>query len=362
MLPKDPLKNKRIFIGFNYAGAAGIWSFTRVLKRRGYQIDFYGMEKTHFAMPVDFLLKFSNNPLKSFFQRLSYFFKILPRYDIWHFNFMEAFFFYPLNLLILKLWGKKIVVTFRGFDVQTDLEFLTKNIYSKIPSHKWPEYYRLLFLQKKSWHNFLKKIRQRIFIWFADKVILIGPFLAGQVVRYDKIIPYARNLKEKENYPRPKSKTRITVLHVPTDPIAKGTPEITRVFKRLAQKYPEHSFQILPKMPREKLLPEIAKADIIVDQIIVGWYGGQAVEAMAKGKIVMAFLNPTYLQLVSFGQKIPIWNTNAWSFSHDLETLIKVFPLIKDEWQKKSLEFVKKYHNDKKIASQYLKIYQSCYE
>ena len=360
MLKKDPLKKKRIFVGFNSAGSAGIYAFTRILKRRGYQIDFYGIGKTHFDMPVDFLLKFSSNRFISLFQRIIYFFKIFPRYDLWHLNYAEAFFFYPLNLFILKLFGKKIVVTFRGIDIQTDLEFLTENIYSKISQEKWPEYYRLQFLPKNTLPNFFKKIRRWVFIWFADKVILTGPFLAGQVSRYDEIIPYAREISELKG--RSSSGRKITVLHVPSEPVTKGTPGITQVFKRLAQKFPEHSFQVLPPMPREKLLSEIAQADIIVDQIIIGWYGGQAVEAMSLGKIVMAFLNPSYLQLVSFGREIPIWNTNFWSFEKDLEMLIKIFPQIKDEWQKKSWEFVKKYHDARKIAQKYLEVYQRTYE
>ena len=362
MMPKrDTLRNKRIFVGFNSAGSAGIYAFTRVLRRRGYQIDFYGIKKTHFDMPVDFLLEFSENLLKSFFQRLVYFFKIVTRYDVFHFNFMEVFFFYPLNLFILKLLGKKIVVTFRGIDVQTDLEFLSKNIYSKISPQKWPKYYRMQFLPGNLWPNFLKKIRKAIFIWFADKVILTGPFLAGQVTRYDTIIPYARDLREVINFPKKESKTGIRILHVPSDPIVKGTAEISKVFKSLAQKYPEHSFEVLPPLPRQELLERISKADIIVDQLLIGWYGGQAVEAMVMGKIVMCYLHPLYLGLTSFSQKIPIINTNYWSLEEDLESLIKIYPAIKDEFAQKSVSFAKKYHDSRKIADEYLTIYRETY-
>lgn len=355
----DALKSKRIFVGFNSAGAAGIYAYTRVLRGRGHQIDFYGMNKTYFDMPVDFLLKFSSNTWVSFFQRIKYFFKILFRYDIWHFNFMEVFFFYPLNLAILKLLGKKIVLTFRGIDVQTDLEFLPRSIYSK--SSKWPEYYHLQLSLTSSLSILLKKIRRKVFVFFADKIVLTGPFLAGQVSEYDKIIPYARDLKTGNNSLKPVTK-KIVILHIPSDPVVKGTAEISRVFKKMAKKYPKHSFKVLPSLPREKLLSEIAKADIVVDQIIIGWYGGQAVEAMSQGKIVMAFLNPAYMQLVNFGREIPIWNTNIWSLEKDLETLIKVYSYIVEDWQKVSQEFVVKYHDSRKIANQYLEIYQGCYD
>jgi len=360
MPKKDPLQKKRIFVGFNSAGSAGIYAFTRVLRRRGYQIDFYGIKKTHFDMPVDFLLEFSENPLVSFFQRTGYFFKILPRYDIWHFNYMDVFFFYPLNLFILKLLGKKIIATFRGIEVQTDLEFLPKSIYSKIKKSSWPKYYQLQFLRKNLWPNLLKKIRRQIFIWFADEVTLTGPFLAPQVSHYDQIISYAREIKVLSK--SKKSNQKIKILHVPSDPVVKGTEIIEKTFKKLQKKYPKVEFRICQKLSHEKLLKEIASSDIVVDQLLIGWYGGQAVEAMAMGKIVMAYLNPAYLVLVSFGKKIPIINTNYWSFEQDLEYLIKAYPLIYEDLEQKSYKFAKNYHSAAKIAGQYLSCYRSAYE
>ena len=96
----------------------------------------------------------------------------------------------------------------------------------------------------------------------------------------------------------------------------------------------------------------------MVDQILVGWYGGQAVEAMAMGKIVVAFLNPSYLELVPFGQEIPIWQTNPWTFKQDLEKLLQIYPKIKKDWTQRSYSFVKKYHEARIIAESYLRIYR----
>ncbi len=136
-MQKNPLKTKRIFVGFNSAGSAGIFAYSRVLRRRGYKIDFYGIGKTNFNMKVDHLLIFASNKYISFFQRVFYFFKILPQYDIWHFNFLECFFFYPLNLFILKLLGKKIVLTCRGADVRDKIDFLPDSLIDK--SKDWPD-------------------------------------------------------------------------------------------------------------------------------------------------------------------------------------------------------------------------------
>lgn len=358
-MPKEePLKNKRIFVGFNSAGTAGIYSFTRSLKRRGVKIDFYGLKSIRFEMPVDFLLEFSSNKFISFSQRTAYFFKILPQYDIWHLNFMEAFFFYPLNLFLLKIFGKKIVVTFRGAEVRTNLDFLPKEIYQKLPASAWPEYYQRIY-QFGGWKNWQKRWRVKIFIWFADQVVLTGPFLAGQVSRFEAIIPYAREIGRIGRLEKlAKRNKKLTILHLPSEPVVKGTSEIEKIFKKLKKIYPKVDFKILSPRTHLETIEEMAKADIVIDQILVGWYGGQAVEALAMGKIVMAYLSPTYLNFVSFGGEIPIWNTNFWTFEQDLRLLLKILPRIKSEWGRAAVEFAKKYHSHSAIANQYLEIYR----
>ncbi len=353
-----PLKGKfqkRIFIGFNSAGTAGIYAFTRILRKRGLRIDFYGMNQIRYDMPVDFLLKFSSNWFFSFWQRVFYFVKILSRYDIWHFNFLEGFFFYPLNLLIIKMLGKKIVLTCRGADVRDGLDFLPTNLLSRSKFLNWPSYYQNQFRRKSWWQRFNQKLRIKIFNFFADQVVLTGPFLVSAVPRYDQIISYARPIRRSF---KQKSSKKITILHIPSEPVVKGTEIIEKNFKNLQKKYKNINFKILRPMSHEKLLEEIAQADIVIDQLMVGWYGGQAVEAMARGKIVVAFLNPPYLQFVPYGQDIPIWNTNPWTFGQDLENLIRLFPQIKAEWAEKSFKFAKKYHSAEKIADQYLAVYR----
>jgi glycosyltransferase involved in cell wall biosynthesis len=167
---------------------------------------------------------------------------------------------------------------------------------------------------------------------------------------------------------------KIVILHVPSEPVAKGTDIIKKNFTKLSKKYnaskknnaknaknakKNYDFRILPPMSHDQLLQEMAKADIIVDQLVIGWYGGQAVEALAMGKIVMAYLEPIYLNLVSFSQEIPIVNTNPWSFGNDLENLLKITPLIKNEWAARGRKFVRKVHDSAKIAEKYADLYRS---
>lgn len=357
-MPKNPpkLKSERIFVGFNFAGTAGIWSFTRVLKERGYKIDFYGYERSNFNIPVDILLKFSSNPIKSFFERFWYFIKILPHYDIWHFNYGKTFFFYPLNLLILKLAGKKIVCTFRGSDVRNHIDGMPSRGRVNDPRFNWPELY--YELANRSWAvKWQKNTQMRIFCWLSDQIILTGPFLVSSVLRFDQIIPYSRDIKAIEKFGDKIEHQKLTILHAPTVAKAKGTTAIVKVFGDLRKKYPQHEFIIAENMPHEELLKQMGQADIIIDQLLVGWYGGQAVEAMALGKIVLSYINPAYLELVEFGQEVPVYNTNPWNLKNDLELLINS-PQWRQALGEKGRKFVKKYHDAEKIADQYLEVYE----
>ena len=352
-----PNKSKRIFVGFASAGASGIWSFTRVLKKKGYKIDFYGLGQSKFGMPVDVALEFSSNRFLFALQKMFLFFRILFRYDVWHLNCMEVFFWYPLNLLILKIFRKKIVLTFRGSEVRTHLDFLPESIYEK--SKDWPVYYQKMRKLSRSLAGLRRKIRMKIFIWFADKVALTGPFLASSVSRYDKIIPYARDLQsifELKTTTHKKNAKKIVILHAPTVPEVKGSVYIEKTLRRICRKYPQVEFQMPMNLKNEDLLKQMADADIIIDQLLVGWYGGQAVEAMALGKPVLSYIHEPYLNLVDFATEIPIVNSNIWTFDKDLEILINSSEL-REKLGKEGIAFVKKYHRPEKIADEYLKLY-----
>ena len=350
--------NPRIFVGFNSAGTIGIYNYVHVLKNRGYKIDFFGFEKGHLARPVDVLLKFSSNPVKSFFERLDYFFKILPEYDIWHFNFAETLFFYPLCLILLKIYKKKIVLTFHGSDVETDLDFLKTNQEIKNQKLNWPDYYKNYY-HRSVWAKLYRRVRSMIMVKMADRVILSGPYLAHSVASYDQIIGNALNLDQIESVKSNKSQKNFTILHAPTDPKVKGTDIIEKAFTNLSKVFPECNFKILKVTDHNHLLEEMSKASIVIDQLLVGWYGVQALEALALAKTVMCFINEPYLKLMDFDQPLPVVNTNAFSFEQDLANLIKAGKF--KESNLAGQHFVHKYFNQEKIADQFEQIYKQVY-
>jgi glycosyltransferase involved in cell wall biosynthesis len=75
-------------------------------------------------------------------------------------------------------------------------------------------------------------------------------------------------------------------------------------------------------VPRDEALARFAAADVIVDQLRIGWYGGLAVEAMALGRPVLAAIKEDDPADNPFGAELPIVRTSPQTLRDDLRELL----------------------------------------
>ena len=103
----------------------------------------------------------------------------------------------------------------------------------------------------------------------------------------------------------PKTTGPITILHAPTDPAKKGTRFVVDAVARLQRHHPIRFVQVsnLPHAEALKLYPQ---ADLVIDQLLAGWYGGFAVELMAMGKPVACYIRDEDLQFVPPAMAEPV--------------------------------------------------------
>lgn len=91
--------------------------------------------------------------------------------------------------------------------------------------------------------------------------------------------------------PRPR------VVHVPSNSIVKGTRHVEAVCSDLASRgiieyvSPGH-------VPNDEMVTLIGSADIVIDQVMSGFYGVAAVEAMAAGRVLIGSLAPDVRELM----------------------------------------------------------------
>lgn len=118
---------------------------------------------------------------------------------------------------------------------------------------------------------------------------------------------------------------RLRVLHQPSqrDPDVKGTRFIDPVLRDMQDE------GLIEYVHREvvsssQMYELISKVDIVVDQLLAGAYGVTAVEALAAGRVVVANVGASSLQV--FGERLPVVNCTPDTFREVMRDLVNEGP------------------------------------
>ena len=105
----------------------------------------------------------------------------------------------------------------------------------------------------------------------------------------------------------------LRIVHAPSDRARKGTDAVLAAVEQLRAEGVEIELELVEGKPRAEARRAYERADVLVDQLVVGWYGGVAVEAMALGKPVVARIDPSALARVParMRDELPIVHADA---------------------------------------------------
>lgn len=140
--------------------------------------------------------------------------------------------------------------------------------------------------------------------------------------------------------------SRPVVLHGPSKRWTKGTDKILPVLNGLHDAG-AIELRLAEGVPWSEMVEMVKGADIVVDQITTGSYGTFAVEAMAAGKPVVAYLSPSVERTV--GERPPIVNASAKTLQSTLEALL-ADPAGTAELGRRSVDYVRRVHDGRRTA------------
>jgi hypothetical protein len=104
---------------------------------------------------------------------------------------------------------------------------------------------------------------------------------------------------------------------------------------------------------RDVALERLAAADLLVDQLRLGWYGTVAVEAMALGRPVLSYIREDEPDDNPFGAELPIVRTTPATLVDDLHALSAARERLRDLGVA-GRAFVEEHHDPVAIARQAL--------
>jgi glycosyltransferase involved in cell wall biosynthesis len=153
---------------------------------------------------------------------------------------------------------------------------------------------------------------------YADRAIFINPDL-GRYLPGATFLPYASvDVASIEPRPLPDRQT-VVVAHAPTNPRVKGTPHVVAAVEQLRDEGLDIELDLITGVTNAEAMERIARADVLVDQLHIGWYGGVAVEGMALGRPVVCFIDESDNP---YGSALPVVRANPATVKAVLAELV----------------------------------------
>lgn len=202
------------------------------------------------------------------------------RWDVYHFHFGRTL-IPPHNwdLALHPALGRRVVFHYHGCDVRNRAHMVATHTHATCTEC----------------NPFCNPDRQRRILSsaarFAELELVSTPDLLESATRA-RHLPVALDLADYAFTP-PRGAPAL-VVHAPTNRLIKGTRYVEAAFAALRPRFPHVRFETVERRPWAELREILARADVVVDQLFMGWYGMVAVEAMALGKPVLCFIRDDF--------------------------------------------------------------------
>jgi hypothetical protein len=257
------------------------------------------------------------------------------------------------DLAVLKRLGKGIVMTYQGDDARqgdecrrrfpiTAADFVDATYYSA-----GTDYWK---------RRAIAKVAR-----YADRIYALNPDLLHVLPQHARFMPYA-NVDPRQWTPAHRDENPVPlVIHAPTHRGVKGSEFVFRAVERLRKEHIRFEFELIENLSHTEARTLYDRADLLVDQLLIGWYGGLAVELMALGKPVVCYLREDDLAFIppAMRKDLPIIPASP----HDIyEVLKRMLTVPRVELQKigqRSRAFVEEWHDPIKVVQHVISDYHT---
>ncbi len=327
--------------------SGGSYMLARAIRELGHEALSYDTSPSVFKFKSDVSVNLFT--LSGKLKAIYFMFRYGLRYDVFHFFFGESLLSsYLYDVPYLKMLGKKVFFYFCGCDVRDSKTVIDKYKHSAC-KYCWP---MCCSANRERAFEVAKKYADGIFVstpdlleFFDHAVLLPQPV---DLEYLDEVSHSAVGVIEGED--------EVVIAHAPSHKALKGTSFIEEAVKELKREGQNIRLTMVEKMPHTEALRVIAGADIIIDQLLIGWYGVQAVEAMYLEKPVVCYIRDGLEEY--FSDECPIINANIENIKDIIRDLINK----RDTWEelgRQGRSYVKKYHDSKVVAAKALEVYKS---
>lgn len=266
--------------------------------------------------------------------------KLIGQNDVFHFHFGTSLTLDYSDLKLLKELGKKVVMQYWGSDVRLYSKAKKINPYAKV---------------KNMDEDMIKRKLEFVSQYIPN--CIVDYELAEYVKGYHNNIHYSRVAIDlnKYKYIDKTHNEKLLIVHAPTSPEIKGSEYVLKAIDELKEKY-DFEFKLIHGMPHKEAKKWYEKADLVIDQILLGGHGVFAVESMAMGKPVICWISDFMKE--KYPKELPIISANPDNIKEKIEYILNNRDML-GEIGKKGRRYVEKYHDSCKVCDELIKTYNN---
>lgn len=210
---------------------------------------------------------------------------------------------------------------------------------------------------------------RRIRVWdaHAHSIFALNPDLLdhlpprAQFLPYSAFDPGAIEPKQPTGNPTFSLQRPMRVVHAPSDRKTKGTRYVTDAIEALQRDGLPIELQLIEGMSHEQALAAYRGADILLDQLLTGWYGGLAVECMAMGVPALAYVDQRDLDRVpaDMAEAMPVMDIRVDNTADVLRRAFHRLQADGAQWSRQSRAYVQNFHDPHRIARELIPAYEA---
>ena len=346
------------------------YGLSRGERAMGHTSEVLVTEENFFNYPADHVLfsRPSSCRMQSWLRRarlFKTFLSIRNAYDVFHFNFGQSLLhFERLGLPFLELpfySGKaKIIVTYNGCDARQKFKTIEMNPYA--PCHDPNCYGGVCNSGKKDMGRWKAIARMNK---YAHMIFALNPDLLHVLPGRARFLPYTvAAWNDIASLPIQQMRSPLRIAHAPTNRVAKGSDAVFSAIEQLQREYGQHiEFVLIEGVSYKEALALYASADLVIDQLRIGWYGGLAVEAMKMGRPVVVYIREEDLHFIPrpMAEQLrdAVFNATETTLLNTLRGIVEN-PHVLHEKANAGLAYVHQWHDPVKVAAISLEAYGDC--
>lgn len=256
-----------------------------------------------------------------------------------------VFFMQRVELGLLRLLKKVIFIQYQGDDARQG-DYCLTNFKISVAHGVEPGYYTP---QSDS----LKRQQIELLTSLAAKTYALNPDLLRVLPHGSEFLPYSHiSLSDWSPIYGQSEERPLRIGHAPTHRSVKGSYLIIAAMENLKKEGYQFEFILIEGVSHREAKEIYATIDLLVDQLFAGWYGGVAVEAMALGKPVLAYIREKDLDFLpeQMRDDLPIINVTPDTIEAGLRRVLEMPRSELLLLAQRSRAYVERWHNPIAIA------------